>query len=256
MYSETITAMLVDDDLAHRLHLRDLLESFEDVRLVGQAANVADAARIYADRQPELVLLEVNLPLRSGFELLPQLGADTQAVFVTEQDSYAVQAFEVNVIDYLLKTVEPDRLRLALNRVRRNRRVDQIRTPEPEAQQPTEILLHANGSVHVVAIPSITFVKAVGNYTQVNLEGGKRLLVRRSMESWLDDLPGQQFCRPHRSLIVNLELMTRVVRHSRDLTELEMRGCETTLTLGRRAAQMLLRTLKDSSDSKFLRVGC
>lgn len=234
---------MIDDDIASRRMLKEIINRFEDVRLVGEAAGVSEGAHMAKERSPDLVIMEVDLPFRSGFELLPSLEPKTQAIFVTAFDSYAVRAFEFNVIDYLLKPIDQNRLRMAVNRVHRTR------TPPPEDKTQNqssgseEILLQADGNVHVVDAVNISCIKAVSNYTQVHFSNGKRLLVRRSMESWREELSEHHFCRPHRSLIVNLQLMTQVVRHSRDYSELQIRGHQDPVSVGRRGAIMLQRAL-------------
>lgn len=247
MTHSILPVMLVDDEAPARRALREALGEFPGITIVGEAASVGDATRLLPERQPALVLLDVNLPVRSGFELLPHLPPETQVIFVTAFDTYAVRAFEFNVIDYLLKPIAPDRLRLALERVRQARRTLGVETATESWTHREELVLQADGDVHVVAVADITFIKAVGNYTQVNLQGGKRVLVRRSMESWLEQLPHARFCRPHRSLIVNLRLMKGVVRRSRDLAELQFRGAAAPLPVGRRASLLLQRALKHAA---------
>lgn len=255
MTPPTLPVMLVDDETSARRALRDALGAFPFVSIVGEAASVADATRIVNERQPALILLDVNLPVRSGFELLPHVPPTTHVIFVTAFDTYAVRAFEFNVIDYLLKPLQPERLKLALHRVCQNR-LDAPATPRDDAPALSgEVVLQADGDVHVVPVSGITFIKAVGNYTQVNLAGGRRVLVRRSMDSWLEQLPRESFCRPHRSLIVNLRLMKGVLRRSRDLAELRFSGSETSVAVGRRASLLLQRTLKHMAMPRTVALG-
>lgn len=239
-----ITILIVDDEPGARAELRAALRFRPGTRVVGEAGNVAEAIEVIARRRVDLVMLEVNLPIRSGFELLPHLPPETQVIVVTAVDSFALKAFEYNVVDYVLKPLRPERLHLALERIWQRR--PGTRPPEAAAEPPREqeIILQSEGDVHVVAVPSIAFIKAVGNYTQVHVSGGRRILVRKSMESWQAQLPVHSFRRPHRSLIVNLRLMQGVMRRTRDRAELQFRGHAQTVQVGRRATSCVQRALK------------
>jgi len=237
-----IRTLIVDDEPAARRALRSLLGSFPQVQLVGEAANVGDAARLAAVCGPQLVLLDVSMPLRSGFELLPLLPNSPQVIFVTAYDEHAVRAFEFHAIDYLLKPIRRERLQLSLERVRAAL-ARPAATPVPEPPAQGEVILQSEGQIRVVPVQSIAYVKAVGNYTQVHLTEGSRTLVRRSMEQWEESLPEDQFVRPHRSLIVNLRLAKGIRPVTRDVAELSLEGCSAPITVGRRASLLLRRSL-------------
>jgi two-component system LytT family response regulator len=239
-----IRTLIVDDEPAARRTLRALLADFPFIRLEGEAANVGEAARLAENCAPQLVLLDITMPQRSGFELLPLLPSPFQVIVVTAFDDYAVRAFEFHAIDYLLKPIRRERLHLALQRARQT-----LAQPSATAAEEfipplkDELILQADGEVRIVSASNIAYVKAVGNYTQVNLTEGSRMLIRRSMEQWEELLRADQFFRPHRSLIVNLGLMRGIRPINRDAAELRLEGCRAPITVGRRASLLLRRIL-------------
>jgi two-component system LytT family response regulator len=172
------------------------------------------------------VFLDVQLRGATAFELVPRIRPEARIVFVTAHDRYAVRAFEVNALDYLLKPLSPERLAETIERIlaafaqaeRRNAGGEgEPEEPAPPRLAPDDIVFLRTGMQgRFVPVADISIVEAEQNYSAVGLADGSRLLLRRTMKSWEDILPPTHFMRVHRTAIANL---SRVVRYERDREE-------------------------------------
>lgn len=235
-----LRAIIVDDEAPSRELLQELLAAHPNVQVIGEANSVATAAALCADLRPNLIFLDVQMPDGDGFSLLPKLDPLPAVVFVTAFDEFAVRAFEVNAVDYLSKPVRPDRLAHALQRI--------IREPRPTHSaallEDDRIFLHSDARLRVVYVTEISGIEAQENYSLVHLMDGTSSLIRRSMSEWEKVLPKQCFLRTHRSLIVNLQAVKKVVMDARDEIGVELPGFSAPIRLGRRAALRLRRALR------------
>ena len=211
-----LRALLIDDQLAARDDLRDLLGEHVDVAVVGEAGTVGRARTLLALDNYDVVLLDIDLGHgEDGFDLLPNVRPEARVIFVTAFDEHAVRAFEAEALDYLLKPVQPARLEKTLRRLR-----------EPTAARGGATAAFATdsglvpvkvGSVtRLLRVDDIRAVTSCENYTEVRLSTGERLMVRRTMQQWSETLRGVQFARVHRNTIVNLAQIQRVERGTGD----------------------------------------
>jgi two-component system LytT family response regulator len=210
----TARLVIIDDEPLARERVRTLLPH-EGVAVVGEAASVAEAVQVIAREAPDILLLDIEMPDGTGFDVLAGVAEDHAplVVFVTAYDQYAVRAFEAAAVDYVLKPVEPDRLQAALTRAllqldpgHARRRWDSTRSLVRaliEARRAERIVLHAEGRTYVVAAAQIVWVEAKRNTCLVHLND-RTVAVRETMTNLLSRLPRTLFARAHRSAIVNL----------------------------------------------------
>lgn len=192
--------LIVDDEAPARAKLRRMLGSFDDVEVVGEAADGAAALEAVAQLQPDAVFLDVQMPEVGGFDVAASLPDDGPAiVFVTAFDQYALKAFDTHAVDYLLKPVEPERLARTVERLRGASRS----TPSPRAGVPAQLLIADRGQTHVVRCAEIEWLQAAGNYVNVHFSG-RALLMRRTLAALLEDL-GPAFVRTHRGAAVAID---------------------------------------------------
>lgn len=216
-------ALLIDDEPAARDDLRRLLGAHPEVVVVGEAGRAADAEALLRRGRYELVLLDVELRGGNAFDLLPRVRPGAAIVFVTAHSHYAVRAFEVNALDYLVKPIKAERLATALARVGMPARV----LPGPTTTLRTDdlVLLHTDaGAAHFVRVNEVAAVLSNQNYTEVRLLAAGRLLVRRTLKSWEDNLPAADFMRVHRTAVVNLHAIAAVAPQDRETVLLTVRG--------------------------------
>ncbi|MBN8710207.1 MAG: hypothetical protein BGO12_19950 [Verrucomicrobia bacterium 61-8] len=199
-------ALIVDDEDDARAKLRKLLALHPEVEIVGEADNVIEAIAQFHAHRPNLIFLDVQMPKRDGFSLLPELRPAPDIIFVTAYDTFAVKAFEVNAADFLLKPISAERLALALAQFDR-------RTPrkaKPFARD-DRVFLYSDLEVRVVLATDITHIEAEGNYCRVHMANKESLLVRRAMTEWKRLLPERYFLRVNRSTLINLYAVEKIL---------------------------------------------
>ncbi len=209
-------ALLIEDELPAREDLRALLTAHPEVSIIGEAATVNSARTLLARDDYDLLFLDIHLIGGSSFELVPDVRPGARIIFTTAFDSFAVRAFEINALDYLLKPISASRLAAALGRW----------TPAPVAPAPTlepselaqplrlddRVYLRTGDRGRFAQVAQIALITAEDNYCEVTLATGNRLLLRKSLSAWAAMLPSSHFARVHRTCIVNLG---HVAGHSR-----------------------------------------
>ncbi len=229
------TCLIVDDEPLCRTHLRLLLSDEMGLSVVGEAACVQTALHAIETLTPDVVFLDVQLGTQSGFNVLSQLQSPPNVIFVTGYDQYAVRAFEVNAIDYLLKPVTSARLRSAIGRLGKNSTSSSANT----VFRPDDVVMLGQGASGFFApIHEILLIEASNHHSRVTLDCGRLCIVRRSMREWVQMLPPNRFHVLDRSFLLNLERIHTIEWSSR-------RGVVTfgsqrlTLAVGRAAARRL-----------------
>lgn len=234
--------MLVDDEASARKDLRQLLLDHPHIEIVGEAKNVSEAVEIYRTREPDLIFLDVQMPRRDGFSLLPELRQVPDVIFITGYDAFAVKAFEVNAVDYLIKPVVPERLALALAKIDSGAKRKQKRLAPHEF-----IILHNEVDVRVVLLTDITHIDAEGNYSKVHLANREPILMRRKMTDWMKILPSTVFQRVYRSLIINPNTVKDLKPLAYDHSLVTFSGDNSRIELGRGASRRLRRALQKAT---------
>lgn len=193
-----LRCVIIDDEPLARTQLRARLAELPEAEVVGEAGNATQAVDLVRRLRPDLLLLDIQLRAETGFDLLRRLPAPPAVVFVTAFDQHALRAFDWDAIDYLLKPVDTERLRRALERVRA--RLKQRAVAETGA----ELMLPLGASGEVVAAAKVLYVIAEGHHSRLFLEGGASRVVRQAFREWSGKLPGETFVQLDRSVIVNL----------------------------------------------------
>ncbi|HXE80802.1 MAG TPA: response regulator [Vicinamibacterales bacterium] len=206
---------VVDDEELARAVIREYLQDVEDVEIVAECANGFEAVKAVTELSPDLLLLDVQMPKLTGFEVVELIGRDQPVVFVTAYDEYALKAFEVHAVDYLLKPFEKERLLEALARARqrlqRQEPATAARRAAAEARpRPLERIAVRDGSrVHIIPVGRIDFIQAQDDYVAIKSEG-KTHLKEQTLGELEAALDPARFVRIHRSYILNLDRLARV----------------------------------------------
>lgn len=205
-----MNTIIIDDERLARKELSGLLEKYHDVDIIGECANAAEAKEMIEKEKPDLIFLDIQMPEKTGFDLLEDLEYIPHVIFVTAYDDYAIKAFEVNALDYLLKPVDEDRLEEALNRIRNKAAEDESageEEPSPNEERLTlndRIFLKDGEKCWFVTLKDVRMFESEGNYVRVHFDKFKPLILKslNNLEKRLDE---KEFFRINRKFIVNLK---------------------------------------------------
>jgi two-component system LytT family response regulator len=273
-----LRVLVVDDEPLARLRLEDLLGREPDVEIVGTAADGATAIAEIRRLRPDLVFLDVQMPERTGLDVARELGAEMpMTVFVTAYDQYALQAFDVAAVDYLVKPFDDERFEEAFRRARRRLSLEGMaqlrerllgvlqgeRPASPGAPAPSaasiapapaaperpryleRIAVEVRGKVRPVPVAQIDFITASGPYAELHV-GGHRYLIREAMQTLEEQLDPNRFMRVHRSVIVRLDVIETLHRGAGGDYSVQLKGGGT-LRVSRSRREALERWLGVSS---------
>lgn len=223
---QKIRALIVDDEPVARDGIRTLLAGDPEIEIVGACADGREAVEAIESLSPQLVFLDVQMPEPDGFGVIECVGAEKMPVviFVTAYDQYALKAFDVAALDYLLKPFDDERFALAVSRAKAQIRQGQVgdlsrqlitllevqtaQTSQTDAPSPgrylQRVMLKAGGRVVFLKVTEIDWIEAEGDYVRIHVRGGSHLL-RDTMKRLEQQLDPSQFLRTHRSAIVNLD---------------------------------------------------
>lgn len=210
-------AIIVDEEPLAILELNRLLNEFSQILVVGQANSVPNAKTIIERLKPDLVFLDIDLGTQSGFDLLEKTEWNYHTIFVTEHEKFAIRAFELNAHDYLLKPVQPNRLKESIMRLGNPYKLEKKINFEPF----DKILISNRNSSQFVTVSSINHIEAMGDYTKVYVNENFIGLVHQTMKRWLERLPEELFFQVHRSYIVNINGIKRIYKKSTSSYEVQ-----------------------------------
>ena len=223
-------AIIIDDELKGRIALKQKLQDYcPEVQLCGEAANGEEGLLLIEKNHPEIVFLDIEMPLMNGFEMLQQLkNKDFHLIFTTAYDQYAIKAIKYAAFDYLLKPVDIEELRTTIKRI-------QQQTSQPNTQQKLETLkdnFQPKSSFSKIAIPclegllffninDIIQLEANSNYTAIYFVNHPKLIASRTLKEFEDILPQDIFFRTHHSHIINLNYIKRYIKGDGGQIELQ-----------------------------------
>jgi two-component system LytT family response regulator len=223
--SEHLRIVVVDDEALSRAVVREYAAADPSVEIVADCANGFEAVKAVSELKPDLVLLDVQMPKLDGFEVLELLGRDQPVIFITAYDQYALKAFEVHAVDYLLKPFSADRFREAINRARERMRAKEVLPPgevdriikdgKPRTGPAGRVLIRDGAHVHVLPVDKIDYVEAQDDYVAFKSEG-KQYLKDQTLSAVEETLDPSRFVRIHRSYILNIDRISKVELYAKD----------------------------------------
>ncbi|MDW8220563.1 MAG: LytTR family DNA-binding domain-containing protein [Bacteroidota bacterium] len=225
---KTLNLILIDDERRVRNTLRRALEECGDVRIIAEA-DTLESAREVLRKYPEAdgIFLDIQFPGGTGFDLVQEIPDMQKVVFVTAYDQYALRAFEVNALDYIMKPASPERLQQSLRRLRAHAHHSSTQSSSlsshdaaTHAHAPSGIkTLHINDQLllkfgtksRFVPVHAIVFIRSADNYTEVHIADGSVALMRKALEEWSESLPADAFLRLHRSTLVHKRFIEEIL---------------------------------------------
>jgi two-component system LytT family response regulator len=217
----TLRVVIVDDEEPARLALRQDLDALGGVEILAECANGFDAVKAVGEARPDLILLDVQMPKLDGFEVLELLGGGLPVVFVTAYDQFALRAFEVHAVDYLLKPVARERLAAALDRVRARQTGPAVApaalraSARPPGVPLDRVVIRDGAQIHVVSLEKVDYVEAQDDYVSFRT-GGRSLLKDQTLGELETELDPRRFVRIHRSYVLNIDRLARVELYAKD----------------------------------------
>jgi two-component system LytT family response regulator len=226
--SSKIKVLVVDDEKLARDGLKINLSKFDQIEVVGEAENGFEAVKLNQELNPDLLFLDIQMPKLDGFDVVSLLGQDPPwVVFVTAFDEYALKAFEVNAVDYLVKPVNPERLQktianiearfdnLSLKREQKGSLDRTVQQYQEESKPLERIVIKDGARIHIIPLEEIVGFSAEDDYINV-ITRTRSFLKHDTMTRINNLLPNDKFCRIHRSHIINLDFLQKVEPYSKD----------------------------------------
>ncbi len=219
---ERLSCIIVDDEELARHVIREYLALYPDIEVLAECSNGFEAVKVASEFRPDLIFLDIQMPKLNGFEVLELIGAENGVIFTTAYDEYALRAFEVHAVDYLLKPFSAERFGEALEHARFHLNVDRatpLSTLVAESRKqhvPMQRVLIRDGSrVHVIPLEKIDYIEAQDDYVCFK-SGGKDYLKQELMADLESLLDPSRFIRIHRSYILNIERLAKLELYSKD----------------------------------------
>ena len=217
-----LTVVIVDDEAPARALVREYLEQHSDVHIVAECTNGLEAVKTANELRPDLLILDIQMPKLDGFEVLDLIGADaTGVVFTTAHDDYALRAFEVHAVDYLLKPFGPERfaesLRLARSRIAQSQPIParELLEAHREGSAIDRILIRDRSQVHVIPVEQIDYVEAQDDYVSIRA-AGRSYLKEQTLGELEAQLAAKGFVRIHRRYILNVSRLAKIELSEKD----------------------------------------
>ncbi len=221
-------AIIVDDESLARFEIVRLLKDFDQIEIVGEADSMESSLELIQQEKPDLIFLDINLGKYSGFELLEHISSSIEIIFITAYDQYAIRAFEVNALDYLLKPVKPERLSATIERLSKNK----IK-PELTLKLNDNIIVSHLNNKKLVKVGDISFIEAKGDYTLVHTNKNGNGMIHHTIKNWIKRLPSEAFIQVHRSYITNLQQIRLIKKEGKQNYKIQLKSCDELIPIGR-----------------------
>jgi len=234
-------AIIVDDEELARFELNYMLGEYNEINVIGKTDSIYSTIQLIKDKKPDLIFLDIQLGNENGFDLFDRANVNAHVIFVTAYDEYAVRAFEVNALDYLLKPVNDKRLKTAINRFMEMKNLNRS---GGKLGYGDRIFINTNRNMKFVALDSIVCICAEGDYSVIHTLNREQLATLKSLKDWENSLPEIHFTRIHRSLIININYVEHIEPIYQKSYQVHMKNNNKTLTMSKRYASKLRNKFK------------
>jgi two-component system LytT family response regulator len=204
-----ITTLIVDDEKLAREGLKAMLREFSEIDVIGEAANVDEALDMIDKLKPALLFLDIEMPEKSGFDLLEELIETPCVVFTTAYNEFAIKAFEVNALDYLLKPIQNQRLREAVAKVKKQLADDVLDKDRSKLDETDQVFIRDGEKCWFVKLTDIRMIESAGNYAKIFFDTHQPL-IHKTLNALDERLSGSMFFRANRQQIINLRYVDKI----------------------------------------------
>lgn len=232
-------AIIIDDERLARKELNSLLKAHSEVEIMGEAADADEALELIDKLQPDLIFLDIQMPEKTGFDLLAELDRAPYVVFTTAYDQYAIKAFEVNAFDYLLKPIEPERLARVIEKLLDQIRKEAVTTPAVANNKLTysdQVFVKDGEKCWFVKLENVRYFESDGNYIKVFFDS-VRPMIHKSLNALDEKLDEKSFFRASRKHIINLSWVEKIEPWFNGGLMVELRGGDKVEVSRRQAAK-------------------
>jgi two-component system, LytTR family, response regulator len=215
------TCLIIDDEKLARELLREYLETFPQIEIIGECNKGTDAVEQINKLKPDMIFLDVQMPGMNGFDVLDEIEHEPYVIFTTAYDQYAIKAFERNAVDYLLKPLDQERFKLAVDRALKRKKMEEgnledllgsLRTVPPRTSYDSHIFVQKSEKLFNLPVEEIIYLEASGDYTVISTKNDQ--FVSSSGIGKLEEIMNPDtFIRVHRSTIVNVNFLKEIERH-------------------------------------------
>lgn len=204
-----IQTLIVDDERLAREGLKTLLRDFPEIQIIAEASNVDEALEIIDKQKPQLVFLDIQMPEKTGFDLLEDLIETPAIIFTTAYDEFAIKAFEVNALDYILKPIEKGRLEEAIGKAKKQ--IEELKSDrlKTRLEAHDKVFLRDGDKCWYVKLEDIRIIESAGNYAKIYFDKYQPL-IHRTLNSLDERLSEQLFFRANRQQIINLNYLEKI----------------------------------------------
>lgn len=223
----SVKTIIIDDERLARTELKKLLQEHSEIEIVDEAMNVEEGLEKIEFHNPDLIFLDIQMPGKTGFELLEELDKIPKVIFTTAYDEYAIKAFEVNALDYLLKPIEPKRLADSIQKIylENNKDVNGENINKSLLNENDQVFVKDGEKCWFVKLNEIRLFESVGNYAKVYFASNKPLILK-SLNSLEERLDEKYFFRANRKHIINLRWIEKIEPYFNGGLLVELRGGE------------------------------
>jgi two-component system LytT family response regulator len=222
--------LVIDDERLAREELKSVLSEIHEIVVIGEAQNGDEALKLIKSEAPDLIFLDINMPEMNGFEMLKKLDEIPKVIFVTAYDEYALKAFEVNALDYLLKPIDPKRLEEAIEKLKKESDEEFESTLNPKFNRSSRTLsvldrvfIKDGEKCYFVQLADVRMLESDGNYVKVYFDKNRPLILR-SLNSFEEKLDPEHFFRANRKFIVNINWIEKVENWFNGGLQVELRS--------------------------------
>ena len=234
-----LKTIIVDDKWLFREDLKILLAEYPQLEVVGEASNLVEAVQLIKMFNPDVIFLDIQLHHENGFDLLTKAEINANIIFITAHNQYAIRAFEVNAIDYLLKPINKNRLHMAIQRLLENDKGQSMSVQHNKLEYDDVIYLMIDGSLKFIKIALLKSIIAERNYSYINYGENRKELISKTLHEWEQILPEKYFVRIHRSTIINFDFVEKVKKCKNYTHEVYINGVDEPFIISRRYATKL-----------------
>lgn len=227
---EAFKALIIDDEQLARELIKNYLKDFSGIQLIGECENGFEGARFIAELKPDLVFLDIQMPKLNGFEMLELIDDPPEIIFITAHNDFAIKAFEMNAVDYLLKPYSKERLLAAIDKATERLKAGQQKDEtirelihQPLTETLERIVVKSGSKIKVIPVDKIIYLEAQDDYIMIYTEDGKHLK-QGTMKHYEDHLDQSAFIRVHRSYIVRVDQVVQIEPYTKETYMLKLKN--------------------------------